>query len=318
MSDKKLFLFPGAHKTGTTLLQSSLEVNRQGLEKEGISIARRQTFYNSGLHTALKKADGLASLSKGEIEKCLSSIFNGAPKDKIIVSLENIAGEVGPTPYRSIPRVIENLRTLFPEHEMQVHFYVRRQDTFIESAFVQEYQVGLKPEPEVYIKRFLDRPLDWMWPIASMSKTLTPQQVKVVPYEKIKSGVGRYLSSLYKIFSEQNPEVFVAAYKKQKPFTNVSISRKGIEILDSAYDIVQDREGRKALANLLQSRFGTDKHPRYKFSDDQLGRLADVHRKLNERLVKRGKFSREMAAYYLFADKDAPAEVQSDTKVAAV
>jgi len=305
MSDKKLFLFPGAHKTATTLLQASMEVNRPSLEAEGISIARRQPFYSTGLHAALKKADGLASLSRAQISTCLSTVFNGAPKDKIVISVENIAGEVRPVPYKSISTVIENLRSLFPEHEMQVHFYVRRQDTFIESAFVQEYHVGLRPNLERFIKRFLDRPLDWMRPIVAMSKALSPQQVSVVPYENIREGADAYLASFYRIFSEQDPRILFRNYQEKSPFTNVSISRKGIEILEKSYDVVRDRQGRRSLAALLQERFGTDRYPRFKFSGDQLKRLAEVHRDLNQRLVKRGKFSQEMAAYYLFAARAA-------------
>lgn len=316
MSQKFLYVFPGAHKTATKLLQSSLEINRPYLQEEGVSVVQRQLFYRSGLLSKLKVANAIEALEPEERTRLLDEMLGGPLTDKIVISIENMFGEIGPNPYRNAEKVLNNLKALFPDYEIRVWFYTRRQDTFIESAFIQEYHTGRAIEPDAYTQKFIEHPIDWVRPLNAISKAVGPKNVRVVPYESIENGVGRYVSAFYRTFSEQNPNEMFARYKREQPFTNVSLSARGMEILKATFDVVTDRKERRQIAQLLQSAFGVDKFPPYRLPEDRMELLKKAHQELNARLVRRVRFAPGVAAYYLFEQVEQPeAEVGGQVPV---
>jgi hypothetical protein len=236
----------------------------------------------------------------------LEEVLGGPATDKVVISIENMFGEIGPNPYRNAEKVLNNLKVLFPDYEIRVWFYIRRQDTFVESAFIQEYHVGRDVEQDAYTQKFIDQPIDWVRPLNAISKAIGSKNVRIVPYESIENGVGRYVSAFYRTFTEQNPNEMFARYKREQPFTNVSLSARGMEILKATFDVVTDRKERRQIAQLLQTSFGVDKFPRYHLPEDRMELLKKAHQELNARLVRRVRFTPGVAKYYLFEEADQP------------
>jgi hypothetical protein len=133
---KQIVIHVGTHKTGTTTIQDFLRANRRWFRTEGyLYIGSPLLFkmfknrsYNSDLVSECKKTFAVKTTA-----------FNR--NKKFFISCENLSGDPWDG-YKNSDIIAEMLRDIFPNFDVKIVLYLRRQDLFIESLYVQYIQQG--------------------------------------------------------------------------------------------------------------------------------------------------------------------------------
>lgn len=300
MHDKKIIIFPGAHKTATSLLQATMENLRPRLEETGLSIAKRQTYYKSGMRNLFLSADLQNSISENEWFSMAETVLGAdwASKD-IVISIENMFGEAYPTPYPSASTCIKALQRFFPEHKIEMSFYVRRQDSFFESLYIQSVHRGSVEDAEAFSKAFKNLTIDWLQVLQPVMDLIGPENVTVLPFEAIKFGPRKYVLNFFRKFTDIDRKEILNAYERVEE-SNISLSELGIRVAQAGFSELETPKERRLLTKTLQREFGADKFPRYRIPPEIRDRIVSANKKANARLVASGLIPNEFKASYLF------------------
>ena len=300
MRDKKIIIFPGAHKTATSLLQATMENLRPRLEDTGLSIAKRQTYYKSGMRNLFLSADLQDSISENEWLAMAETVLGAdwASKD-IVISIENMFGEAYPSPYPSAATCIKALQRFFPEHKIDMTFYVRRQDSFFESLYIQSVHRGSVEDAEAFSKAFKKLTIDWLKVLQPAMDLIGPENVTVLPFETIKFGPRKYVLNFFRKFTDIDRKEILNAYERVEE-SNMSLSDLGIRVAQAGFSELETPKERRLLTKTLQREFGADKFPRYRIPPEIRDRIVSANTKANTRLVASGLIPAELKATYLF------------------
>lgn len=285
----KLFLFPGAHKTGTTLLQCALESNRVLLESNNFVLVDRRSFYTSKLSEFIRNYshNQKNDISQSEAKESLSQLCQDDINRNIIISIENIFGDFGHKPrmYHAAKPVLGELQKLLPDHEINVAFYVRRQDTFFESVFIQRVQ-KLHAEPFAdFCARRLNDDLRWTPILRDIQDVIGNDKLTVVPFESIRSGADLFIKNMIAWIS---PALVDEISSQQNSFadTNMSLSGKGIEMALSLFPDMDKRE-RAIFLKFLKKNYSNKLYPKAVLLDDEKrNHILENVRSDNNLLVK--------------------------------
>lgn len=300
--NRSIHVFPGAHKTGTTLLQAGLEKHRATLEARGMGIAQRRIFYRSGMHAALTRKGDAAAPSRAERTAMFDAVFGpGWQERDLVISVENMFGEAGPRFYGAAGRAMERLTDWFPDHDPSVTYYIRRQDTFLESLFVQKVHRAEIDPIEAFLPSVAEIEVDWLAILAQVERVVGPDRLTVVPYETIGNGAQDYLRRFFERFLDP-AEAARLAQVEDLGDTNVSLSRKGIDIARAAFGVLEKLGERRRLVAVLQREFGVDRYPRFRFPKALRAAVADRHRAINARLVAEVALEDGLDDHYAFRD----------------
>ena len=144
---KQLFLHIGSHKTGTTFVQNSLAKNPGALKQMGLLYPRAGLIYEAHFRLCWelkdpelqdRPLDGLPSWAK-----LLEEIAAG-PEPRVVLSAEEFGLGLDPT----------RLEALKAHHDVQVVFYLRSPDSYMESfynQFVKDFGTRESRSIETYI-----------------------------------------------------------------------------------------------------------------------------------------------------------------------
>ena len=183
---KKLYLHIGTPKTGTSTLQYFFSINKEVLYNKGI-------FYPDGIE--YDKSGGIESTAgnfgwltrvkepKRMFEKFITDVF--AQTDSVLCSTENIWLEI-----EDKPNFLMDIKKMFPDLEIKVIVYLRKQIDYLESQYREFIRVLSLSEPfEEIIKSnnpvvcMLRRTLDYYSIIDDMAKVIGKENILVRPYE---------------------------------------------------------------------------------------------------------------------------------------
>jgi hypothetical protein len=162
-SVKHLVLHVGAHKTGTTLVQKALQTNREAFAGCGYDVLVRNEYENltQGYHSRWRRKAG----SLGNVTKAFEMVRDAATHDGLVISHEDLLASVhsfrtGPlyAPADSILRIAH--KVLEPERTT-VLLYVRRQDRFVESSYLQTVRMGSTKSFAEFMKPVTTDNLRW-------------------------------------------------------------------------------------------------------------------------------------------------------------
>lgn len=313
MTKKKLFLFPGAHKTATSLLQAIMESHRDSLEMQGLSIARRQMFYRSGMRNFLiQKPD--SSVNNREVWNGMAeSVLGPSWEDKdIVISIENIFGEATPPVYNAAGNCMDNLQNIFPDRDIKVVYYIRRQDSFLESVFLQNIHRGHTEDVDSFLDKYAkEKPIDWLNVLQPVVERVGKSSVKIIPFETIKAGPKAYVVKFLRNFTNMTRKDMLSTYANIED-TNVSLSELGLRIACAGFAEIPEMRERQILTKALQREFGVNRYPRFRIPEALRVRIAEQHREANESLIKVGAIHKDFAPYYLF-ESDAISSMNRDT-----
>lgn len=300
---KNLYLFPGAHKTGTSLLQGNMESWRDEITAQGFSIARRGQYYSTGFHLDLRKPMNPDARLEEELVTKLERIFGESYNDKnIILSIENIFGEFGGAGYNRAGAVLRNLKIIFPEHRIKCILYVRRQDTFLESNYVQAIQKGATISFEEFYETNKEANLDWFLPIKQVKRNIGEGSFVLDVFETIRDGVDGFIERFYQHMPDLTYMDFANVVKDEDRQTNISLSTLGLKVAQAGFPFFEKRLDRENFARHLQDILGVDKHPRFKMPEELRINLGHNYREVNRVLMKRHNLPKKFVKYYSFKD----------------
>ncbi len=197
----KVFIHCGAHKTGSSLLQRGLERHRDDLLERGVVYVKRA----DASHLALLLND--PKVSRRDKLSTVSSVVGGVrasyPEKSVLISHETIFSSAfcmnRPLEKRFYADFEKNLEIVLDavgSSEAHLLMCIRRQDTFLESSYLEGFQVGYY---RCSFSEFLERiglsSVSWWHLAETMTRHLPRDRISVMPFEIIRNGSREYLRS---------------------------------------------------------------------------------------------------------------------------
>lgn len=217
---KKLYLHIGTPKTGTSTLQYFFSINKEVLYNKGI-------FYPDGIE--YDKSGGIESTAgnfgwltrvkepKRMFEKFITDVF--AQTDSVLCSTENIWLEI-----EDKPNFLMDIKKMFPDLEIKVIVYLRKQIDYLESQYREFIRVLSLSEPfEEIIKSnnpvvcMLRRTLDYYSIIDDMAKVIGKENILVRPYETEQFIGGNIISDFLNLLGIELDNEFKLLPKNYNP-----------------------------------------------------------------------------------------------------
>ena len=220
----------------------------------------------------------------------------------LILSIENLFGEFSASPYKSARRVIRNLRLILPNHRIKVVFYVRRQDTFLESNYVQSIHKGKDWGWSEFWQDYRDVDLNWFEIIAPIKRNLEKGDFVLRPFEVIRRSEKLFLTQFFEQIDGLPIEKFVERCAGNLKDTNLSLSTLGIDIVRAGFPLIDDRGERERYARAMQSVFGVDRGPRFRMPEGIRIKLAQSYAEENRRLLRRHNCAGGVLEHYVFSE----------------
>ena len=187
---KHLVLHAGAAKTGSTLVQKALNANREKLGAKGYAVLVRHDYETAtgGAHARWRRRGaGIENVALG-----FARLRDQLEHESLVLSHEDLFATVqsfrrGPV-YRSAGDVLRlAVKELRPER-ITVLFYVRRQDRFVESAYLQTVRMGSTLTFEEFMEPVADEYLRWDVLVDQMRAALPDgADLRVKYFETIKT-----------------------------------------------------------------------------------------------------------------------------------
>lgn len=240
---KKLVLHVGAHKTATTSLQQFLNQRSDELLTQGVRYHVLSRPIRKAIQSALV-SDRRARLPK--TARLLATELAG--EGSTLVSWE---GFLGPPfwngrLYGRSQAAAELIKALREEIDcpIEIVFYVRRQDTFVTSCYIQAVKEGSPATPDEYIGTIKFRSLDWQDCIAPLLQADLP--VFYGAYELASKSVSEFVAPILKRFPVVSlPEL------DELPALNRAYCAKSLAIAQAANQVGLTDSERKSLRQLL-------------------------------------------------------------------
>ncbi len=144
---KQLFLHIGSHKTATTFLQNSLATNPRALRQMGLLYPRSGLIHEAHFRLCWELKDPALRdrpLDRLPLWSKLLEEIAAAPEPRVVLSSEEFGLGLDPT----------RLEALKAHHDVQVVFYLRSPDSYMESfynQFVKDFGTRETRGIEVYV-----------------------------------------------------------------------------------------------------------------------------------------------------------------------
>lgn len=253
---QKIFIHVGAHKTGTTLIQSYLH---QFFNNNLYFYLDPEVINNSGL---LGYLYGLESKPVNLINLARKS---GLSQDAtLIVSHESLLGNSGLQQiggnsyfYGIFRKSAKRLRLLLPEADIHVIFYIRRQDEFLESMYLE---LLATVNTDYTFNKFISiqepTRLSWLRVITDLEDVFGADHVQVALFDDIRSGAPTFIANfMRRIGITVSPDT-IPDLGKQRP----SLSRGAYYLANMAMRSGMPIKYRRKLNDFLRSRWTNKTH----------------------------------------------------------
>lgn len=277
-----------------------MESHRALLEEMGFCIARRQVFYKSGMRAALVGGPQKSKIDMVSWTAMADAVFGTDwPRRDIVLSIENMFGEAEPPSYCAADECLSMLQRFLPNHEIKIVFYIRRQDTFLESIFIQNIHRGHFDDVVTFFSQFEGRVVDWVSILEPVFERVGKKSINIIPFESIKEGPRTYVVKFFRSFTDLPRATILSTYDSLD-YTNISLSEKGIRIARAGFKELSEKSERRQLTKLLQSQFGVNNYPRFRLPNELREEIIDQHIPINRKLVELGLVPEHLSSYYLF------------------
>lgn len=292
----RLLLHIGAHKTATTLLQRNLRANRRKLADQFIYLAYGRDIgksvwmrylLNHRFSTEEALIDFSAFVLKAEESQATT----------ILISFEDFLGltnldQLGGLYSKARPRLkrFKGLVDTYIEGHndlvLKPLIVLRRQDSFVESCYVQEVQRGrLIGSFDEFIQSIDLQNLSWRWLLDVIYEELGVEATYGVFDRMIEDGAKRYWSQYLEMLG-LDLETQALEFDSEI-VANPSLSRKGLDLCRAIRPNVTEVEWRQVFRPFVQKRYNrfTDSSgPFVGFSDNSRQRLLAMYAMENQEL----------------------------------
>lgn len=279
---KTITICPGAHKTGTTLLQNFLFDNAELLKAHGTSVFLqrhiRGTPFEHYLGQRIRFQSG--STTEAEARSWLRQTIDQTETDHLIISIENLLGEAGQG-YRKSKKAVKILSKLFSGYATRCVFYIRRQDHMIESHYLQQFQHGLDLSFEETLRDLGE--LSWARIVGDL-QSWRGTDTKVLFFEEIRAGERCYIERFLDACGVTLP-MRDASVPPTEHYNN-SISRDGLALLRRDWRVL-DKTARIRRFEAIRARHNTSNGTKpIFFSDVERQEILRKYADENQRLIK--------------------------------
>lgn len=299
MRNKTLYLHVGAHKTGSTILQSFLHFNRRLLNRLGYYYPKinrgRNYLYQHGYLASLLKSN------ENEFYRHISKY----PKNKnLILSSECFLFR------NKIKHIISKLSGLKKIYKnIIIILYVRRQDTWFESQYQSKVIANVRTELtfQQWVKACLDGQVqyvpDWLSIINEWESVFGKNTVTVRVFEKEKFKGGSIFSDFLDILGITNTKTFKYPDKK---YSNQGFKdRDLLELLRISNIGGKFMSGASPYLKMLKFLDTGNKKYYELFSPDERKKIVKKFQKSNMKVatkylgIKNGALFKDIEKYYI-------------------
>jgi hypothetical protein len=279
MARKDVVYHLGAHKTASSLLQKFMRDNPDVLRRHRLVYLPRGEMNEC-------VGWGKRLLNRPEdLESRIGERLSGPRSRTLVTSHENTLGppfKTGATHlYPRGPEIAARLATALRHWPSRVVLYIRPQDEFVESYYLQRIHQGHTLSFAEWLEELdLDR-LSWRPVVDALVTHFGAERVEVVDFGLIHRGQNEFVADF---FRRVDPGIRVEP--DYKPVRNASISAKGLRIALTANKRLRSDRERKALRKFLQTHFSNRSYPRpVLFSEDQKRQLREAYAREYEELT---------------------------------
>lgn len=239
----KLYLHIGTHKTGTTEIQQSLLYAKSNLIKEKIVYV---PYFPSSFEMMRIKCH-----DRNMISRCVDYLqkqtkeYSG--QYRFIMSFEGFSGDLEQG-YKNSRFVAQILKEATCEFDVSVIVYLRRQDTFLESAYTQLIHQGGSFSFSEFRNKYDFSSFNWLDLLNNYSEFFGKKNIILKLYDK------KYLpynKSLVENFSDIIGSASLKEVELKKSF-NIGYDRPALEIARLCNPYLEQDE-KKILRRILQS-----------------------------------------------------------------
>ena len=289
---RRILIHVGAHKTASTLLQRICESKTAELKQ-------LSALYDLGaedLALLLREKSPLAPWQLEYARAKFGQKYNAIPDESVTVVLSNeiFFGHYN-NGYARIGPIAHDLHHIFQDFFVQIAAYVRRQDTFLESAYHQEIKNGGSCTFEEFTVEYDMYAFKWDALLEHYRDQFGGDNLYVFPYEDI------VYNNSQRFFANFFDLIGIEFSMERIPVINPSLSKTGLEILRQCNPFLTFKESRD-LRDLLLTKFYKRPDEGFGlFSDAERAQLLEYYRESNHNLFENYIVGYD-PGYYLGAD----------------
>lgn len=268
MSEHEVVYHVGAHKTASSLLQKYMRDHRRLLHRHGIYYIGRSEMNDCvGWGKKLLTDPGILRARVAE------GFADDPVYRRLVTSHENTLGPPfkpgAPHLYPRGPELAEGLATALRDWPARVLLYIRPQDEFVESYYLQRIHQGRRESFADWLAELDLDALSWRPVADALAAHFGRDRVEVIDFGLIRQGQNAFIADF---FRRVDPEVDLQP--DYRPVRNPSISDKGLRIALAANGHLRTDWERKAMRKFLQKYFSNRAYPRpVLFTDAQKHQL---------------------------------------------
>lgn len=285
---EELVLHVGLPKAGSSLLQKCLQSQREACAEQGTRVISRGEFdeLTGRRHLRWRRhstdASGLA--------EALEPLGELASERRVVISHEDLLGSI--TSFRSgrmypwAGDVLHELVRVVRPERLRVLLYVRRQDRFLESVYLQLIRVGESLTFEAFLAGFREpASLSWSDLAVRIEDAVDAHDGELVAdyFEQINHGARQFCRDFMARAGLPRPTNLGFATQR----VNRGYSEPALVIARAANPVLNGND-RRLMRRFLDEHFSNRTHPRpHLLDDDQrtelLASLADDNQAFHER-----------------------------------
>jgi len=247
---RELVLHVGVHKTGSTLLQRVLVRSAAALEQQGLRFVPRRRLYAlprvRAVTHGLQNGKDIRERDLETVAADVRALLHGERDETVLVSDETfLAARVdlaypGPLYSSGIAPLRWFRDSIVPPAPMRVVMFVRRQDRFIESMYVQLVHQGRTERfDDWYATLDIDR-FDWLATARAIEDLVGVDNLVVRPFELIHAGTVAFCTGFLALVAPTlRLPLTSAEIEDIAQHANRSLSARGVEVALRAYPLLE-------------------------------------------------------------------------------
>lgn len=281
MLQRQVVYHLGAHKTGSSLLQKFMRDRAEALRQHRMYYVNRSEMNDYvGWGKKLLNRPTL-------LEHRLADAFADPWYRTVITSHENTLGppfKPGAAHlYPRGPELVEQLARVLGWWPSRVILYVRPQDEFVESYYLQRVHQGHRQTFAEWLEEIDLDALSWRPVADALVDHFGSAHVDIVDFGLIRNGQDAFVADFFRRIDPDNQ-----IDPSYAPVRNASISDKGLKIALAANKHLRNDWERKALRKFLQKHFSNQGYPRpVLFTEEEKQRLRAKYAREYEDLTGR-------------------------------
>ncbi|MGB7979726.1 MAG: hypothetical protein WCF36_02910 [Candidatus Nanopelagicales bacterium] len=296
-----LVLHLGAHKTGTSLLQRYMKSRPEELAgMRAVALSRDQLSATISWGTIpqehperLREAVLAASRARlvvperSRAHRLRRRLGRGPASVKtVIVSIENALGRPfggSGSLYPAAAASAQGLRRSVGEFAPRIVYYIRSQEEFVESYYLQTVHQGGTASFDQWLSTIDTTAISWVPVIEALADAFGPSHVVVRDFTEIRQGQNAFITNFLRLCDpDLHPSV---DYRRPH---NLSISQQGLDLALAMNPLLIRADDRHATRKFLQAHFNNTTGPRPALlSEDAKSAIRERYGSQNRDLLAR-------------------------------